>query len=236
MPQKEYATSVLDASTLQNITPILYRPPLPPCIFEPVIDMNLRSFRAASLLLLLLPVTGLGQQVVQRGPFNKPAQVLDETQQWTIPLLVSSDHDVEIYIPDVTSAEWLSRNYSDFLNRGSYTLTTFTLYKTLKACRANLVSWGQGDANHLDACADIGYRVRQLTVDPNQKSVQLLNAAMVDQSGQIDPSSVQQTAIFRTWDQLDETTQKAILKANDIITRQMKIYDARIHAPHGNTR
>jgi hypothetical protein len=201
-----------------------------------VIDMNLHFFRPAALFLLLLPVTSLGQQVVQRGPFNKPAQVLDETQQWSTPLLVSSDHDVEIYIPDVTSADWLSRNYPDFLNRGSYTLTTFTLYKTLKACRANLVSWGMGDADHLDACNSIGYRVRQLTVDPNQKSVQLLNAAMVDQSGQIDPSSTQQPSTFRTWDQLDETTQKAILKANDLVTQQMKIYDARIHAPHGNTR
>jgi len=198
--------------------------------------MNLHSFRAASLFLLLLPVTSLGQQVVQRGPFNKPAQVLDETQQWSTPLLVSSDHDVEIYIPDVTSADWLGRNYSDFINRGSYTLTTFPLYKNLKACRANLVNWGQGDANHLDACADIGYRVRQLLIDPNQKSVQLLNAAMVDQSGQIDPSSTQQPSTFRTWDQLDETTQKAILKTNDLVTQQMKIYDARIHAPHGNTR
>jgi len=198
--------------------------------------MSLHRFRTASLFLLLLPITSLGQQVVQRGPFGKPVQVLDETQQWTTPLLVSSDHDIEIYIPDVTSSDWLSRNYPDFQNRGSYTLTTFTLYKTLKACRANLVSWGQGDANHLDACVDIGYRVRQILVDPNQKSVQLLNAAMVDQSGEIDPSSVQQTSTFRTWDQLDDTTQKAILKANDLVTQQMKIYDARIHAPRRTTR
>ena len=198
--------------------------------------MSLHRFRTASLFLLLLPITSFGQQVVQRGPFGKPVQVLDETQQWTTPLLVSSDHDIEIYIPDVTSSDWLSRNYPDFQNRGSYTLTTFTLYKTLKACRANLVSWGQGDANHLDACVDIGYRVRQILVDPNQKSVQLLNAAMVDQSGEIDPSSVQQTSTFRTWDQLDDTTQKAILKANELVIQQMKIYDARIHAPRRTTR
>ena len=198
--------------------------------------MNLHRFRAASLLLLLLPITSLGQQVVQRGPFNKPAQVFDETQQWTTPLLVSSDHDVEIYIPDVTSADWLSRNYPDFQSRGNYTLTTFTLYKTLQACRANLVTWGMGDADHLDSCTSIGYRVRQLLIDPNQKSVELLNAAMVDQSGQIDPSSAQQSSTFRTWDQLDATTQKAILKANDLVTQQMRIYDARIHAPHNTTR
>jgi hypothetical protein len=193
---------------------------------------SFQTFRAALLLLLLLPALSFGQQVVQRGPFGKPLQVYDDTQQWTTPLLVSSDRDIEIYIPDVTATPWLSRNYADFQNHGTYTLSTFTLYKTVRACRANQVSWGMGDAAHLDACNDIGYRVRQLTIDPNQKSVQILMAAMVDQSGEIDSTSLQESSTFRTWDQLDDTTQKAILKANELVTRQMKIYDAKVHNDH----
>ncbi|RZU42972.1 hypothetical protein [Edaphobacter modestus] len=194
----------------------------------------LEVFRIASLLILLFPGMSFGQQVVQRGPFGKPTQVLDETQQWTIPLLVSSDRDVEIYIPDVTTTTWLSRNYSDFQNRGTYTLSTFTLYRTVNACRANQISWGMGDAAHLDACNDIGYRVRQIRIDPNQKSAQILMAAMVDQDGQIDPESVQEPSTFRTWDQLGATTQNAILKTNEIVTRQMRIYDAKIHNDHSH--
>jgi hypothetical protein len=181
-------------------------------------------FRIASLLLLLSPRMSFGQQVVQRGPFGKPTQVLDETEQWTIPLLVSSDREVEVYIPDVTTTTWLSR--------GTYTLSTFTLYKTVNACRANQISWGMGDAAHLDACNDIGYRVRQITIDPNQKSAQILMAAMVDLDGQIDPESVQEPSTFRTWDQLDTTTQRAILKTNEVVTRQMRIYDAKVHNDH----
>jgi hypothetical protein len=197
--------------------------------------MNLhrpRIFRAASLLLLLLPSTAISQQVIQRGPFGKPAQVLDDTQQWTTPLLVSSGRDLEIYIPDVTSSAWLSRNYSDFINRGTYTLSTFTLYKTVEACRANQVRWGSGDNAHLDACNDIKYRVSQITVDPNQRSVQLVSAAMVDQDGQIVPESTQDSSTFRTWDQLDPASQQAILKTNELVTRQMKIYDAKVHNDH----
>jgi hypothetical protein len=199
----------------------------------------LEVFRIASLLILLFPGMSFAQQVVQRGPFGKPTQVLDETQQWTIPLLVSSDRDVEIYTADVTTATWLSRNYSDFQNRGTYTLSMFTLYKTVNACRANQISWGMGDAAHLDACNDIGYRVRQITIDPNQKSVQILMAAMVDQDGEIDPESVQEPSTFRTWDQLDTTTQRAILKTNEVVTRQMRIYDAKVrndHSSHGAIR
>jgi hypothetical protein len=183
----------------------------------------------ACLLLLLLPVAARGQQVIQRGPFGKPAQVLDETQQWTIPLLVSSGRGLEIYIPDITSTAWLSRNYSDFINHGTYTLSTFTLYKTVEACRTNQIRWGMSDADHLDACNNIKYRARQILVDPNQKSVQLLSATMVDEEGQIVPESAQDSSIFRTWDQLDPAALQAILKTNEIVTRQMRIYDAKVH-------
>lgn len=187
-------------------------------------------------ILLLSPAFGFGQQIIQHGPFGKPEQVFDETQQWTTPLLVSSDSNVEIYIPDVTSSDWLSRNYPDFQNRGIYTLSIFSFYKSVRACRENFVSLGQGDTAHMDACPNIGYRVRQIVVDPNQKSVQLLYAAMVDQEGSVIPDFVQQSSIFRTWDQLDATTQKAILKTNDLVAQQMRRYDARLQSNHTNPR
>jgi hypothetical protein len=129
------------------------------------------SFIAVSASLIgLFPTTIFGQQIVQRGPLGRPAQVLDETQQWSTPLLVSSDHDVEIYLPDVSSPEWLRRNYTDFENKGQYVLSMFTFYRTTKACRANQIGWGYSDAAHLDACNDISYRLRQIAVDSHQKT------------------------------------------------------------------
>lgn len=187
--------------------------------------------RTASLIFLLFPTLGFCQQIIQRGPFGKPVQVFDETQQWTTPLLVSDDKSVEIYIPDVTATDWLGRNYPDFQNRGTYTLSIFSRYKSVQACRDNFVSLGQGDAAHMDTCTDIGYRVRQVTVDPNQKSVQLLFAAMVDLDGSIIPASAQQSSTFRTWDQLDATTQKALLKTDELVTQQMRRYDRRVQSP-----
>ncbi|WP_260706040.1 hypothetical protein [Edaphobacter flagellatus] len=204
--------------------------------------MDLRPSRTfkflqiASFTLLLFPSLAFGQQIIQRGPFGKPTQVFDETQQWTTPLLVSSDDKVEIYIPDVTATDWLARNYPDFQNQGTYTLSIYSMYKSVQACRENFVTLGQGDASHMDSCTDIGYRVRQVTVDLSQKSVQLLFAAMVDQDGTIIPASVQQSSTFRTWDQLDATTQKAIQKTNELVAQQMKRYDARIQSTHNPPR
>ena len=198
--------------------------------------MRLRSLAFIFVVLCSsgLPAqTQTGQQVVQRGPMGRPQEVLDETGQWTTPLLVAQDHDVEIYMPDVTSPDWLKRNYNDFRDRGTYTLSLFTFYRTPAACRTNQIQWGLGDAEHLNACVlGIGYRVRRARVDPHQKSVTLLMAAMVGQDGVLDASSIRDDGVFRTWDQLDPNTQAALAKANALITAQMAVYDQKIQSVH----
>ncbi len=193
--------------------------------------MQLRLLTSAAALVLSLPLitAAQAQQVVQRGALGTPSSVYDETEQWTTPILLASDHDVLIYMPDISNPEWLARNYSDYINRGTYTLSLFTFYKTPEACRANQLGWGLGDTGHLNACDSIGYRVRRALIDPPSKSVTLITAAMVDQNGNIDPSSVEDRSVFRTWDQLDVNTQKALAKADTFIKAQMKIYDNRQH-------
>jgi hypothetical protein len=195
------------------------------------VRLGIISRRSVSICLLLVSLHGaVGQQIVARGTFGKPAQVLDETGEWTTPLLLASDEDVKIYIPDITNPAWLSKYYPDFKDRGIYTLSLFTFYRTPEACRTNQIRWGLGDSAHLNACITIGYRVRRAIIDPHQKSATLLYAAMVDQSGAVDSTSVQGDREFRFWNQLDENTQTALEKANKLITEQMKIYDAKIQS------
>lgn len=183
------------------------------------------------LLLCLCTSTTQAQQLVQRGPFNKPVQVFDDTGQWTIPLLVASSDDVEMYIPDITAADWLNRNYQPYIDRGQYTISMFTLYKTPRACRTNQLQSGFSDAAHIDAClVTIRYRVRQALVDTRQKTVTLLTAAMLDQDGQMDPASVQHDTRTRTWAELDANSQTALDKTTQLVAKQMKIYDLRIKA------
>lgn len=187
--------------------------------------------RASQILLVMTGIsqaTAYGQQLIQRGPFGKPQQVMDETQQWTSPLLVFSGHDVDMYIPDVTSPAWLQRNYTSFEGKGQYVLSMFTAYRTPAACRANQTGWGLGDAAHLDACLDIGYRLRQASVDTQAKTVTLLEAAMIGQDGQIQPGSLRRPEVTRRWSELDPNTQEALEKATSLVTRQMKEYDLRM--------
>jgi hypothetical protein len=100
--------------------------------------MNWSGATGACLMLLCLSsIAAQGQQVIQRGAFGKPEQVLDDTGQWSTPLLVASDSDVQLYIPDVSNPDWLKKNYRDYIDRGTYIITMFTFYKTPTACRAN---------------------------------------------------------------------------------------------------
>ena len=130
--------------------------------------------------------------------------------------------------PDVSSPAWIARNYRDFEYKGLYVLSMFTFYKTPKACEANQIGWGYADAAHLNACIEIGYRVRQVTVDTTSMTVTLIMAAMIDQDGNIETDSTQRQAIVRRWIDLDANTQKALEKATEIITKQMNIYDAKV--------
>src|SRR5262249_15933125 len=153
-------------------------------------------------------------QVVERGAGGRPAQVLDETGEWTTPLLLFSDKDIQIYIPDVTSPEWLKRNYPDYHDRSFYTLTILTFYRTPGACRANQTAWGLASGQNLNDCISIGYRIRSAVIHPLEKSVTLLKAAMVDLKGAIIPASIQTDRVSRFWNQLDENSQAALKKAD----------------------
>jgi hypothetical protein len=190
-----------------------------------------RLLISASVLVsfaLLYSTCASGQQVVQRGPFGRPAQILDETREWTTPFLLASDHDIEMYMPDVSSPAWLDANYSSFMDKEQYVLSFFTFYRTTEACRANQVAWGFSDGAHLDACVDIGYRIRRALVDKHSKTVTLIMAAMVGQDGRVEPDSVQTESITKTWSDLDPNTQAALQKSAGIVTAQMKAYDRRV--------
>lgn len=170
--------------------------------------------------------------MVQRGALGTPAQLLDETGQWTTPLPVAGDAGETVYIPDVSSTPWLERNYPDFASKGVYTISVLTFYKRNSACRQDLVHWGFADAAHLDACIDIGYRLRHLQVDITQHTVTLLGANMVSQDGVLLPETVAGRNITRRWAELDPTAVAALDRTSKIVADQMLIYDHRLSRLH----
>ena len=179
-----------------------------------------------------LSVQASAQQVLQRGALGRPAQVMDETGQWTTPLPVASDTEVEMYAPDVSTADWLQRNYGPFFEKQQYRISFFTFYKSQRACRQNQIAWGFADQAHLEACVDIGYRLRQVLVDVGQKTVTLESAAMLSQDGLVVPDSGPLQPMSRTWAQLDPLSRKALEKTTEFVAEQEKSYDKRLNHGH----
>lgn len=185
-----------------------------------------------TLLAMGAATLSMGQQVVQRGALGVPSQVYDETQQWTNPIPVAGDPDQDVYIPDVSNTPWLERNYADFENKGVYTASFFTQYKKSRACRRDVTGWGLADAAHLDACIDIGYRVREISVDTLQKTVTLIFASMVSQDGLLLQDSTPMQHITRRWAELDPMAVGALTKTTQIVADQMAIYDRKMRGVH----
>jgi hypothetical protein len=174
-----------------------------------------------------------GTQVVQRGSGGAPSYILDDTQQWSVPVLVAQTEGVDLYVQDTSDPQWLARNYRDFIDKHQYVITTVTQYKRPSACRASQVQWGNSDAASINACSlDIAYRIHLLRVDAHLKTISVKMAAMVGHDGQMDPGSVQDQGLERNWTDLPADVQEGLQKTTETVAKQMKVYDARVQSVH----
>jgi hypothetical protein len=167
------------------------------------------------------------QQIVQVGALNIPTQVFTESGQWSslIPILSTSDRD--LYIEDVSNSAWLARNAASFLDRGQYTVTLVSFYKSRRPCRDDQIRAGFSDAAHVNACDGYRYRVSQIAVDAPQNTVTLLFSAMVFTGGTLDPTSIHRESRTRGFAELGADAQKALSEATKLVAKQSRIYAAR---------
>lgn len=193
---------------------------------------RVRRCALSAALLLSLTSAAAAQQVVQRGALGTPSQMLDETGNWSTPLPVGGDAAATVYIPDVSTTPWLQRNYADFSSRGVYHIAMLTFYRRNSACRQDLTRWGFADAAHLDACIDIGYRLRQLEVDITQHTLTLLGANMVSQDGVLLAEAAAPQSVTRRWADLDPAAFASLTQTNKIVADQMLAYDRRLSRLH----
>lgn len=167
------------------------------------------------------------QQVIQSGALNVPTDVLTRDNQWSALISVLSNSDEDVYIEDPSTTPWLGRNAQGFVDRGQYTITLVTFYKTVHACRADQIRAGFSDAAHVDACNDYRYRIRQVAVDAPQNTLTLLFSAMVFTGGTLDSASIVRESRTRGFNGLDADSQKAISDTTRLVGQQSHSYIAR---------
>jgi hypothetical protein len=167
------------------------------------------------------------QQIIQTGALNVPTAVLTPDSHWSSLLAILSSADRDVYIEDPSTDAWLARNATSFLDRGQYTITLVSFYKTRRACREDQVRAGFSDAAHVNACDNYRYRVSQIAIDSPQNSVTLLFSAMVLTGGTLDPSSIHRETRTRAFSELSADAQKALSDTTKLVAKQSRAYAAR---------
>lgn len=74
------------------------------------------------LLLTFAATTACAQNLdtVIAGPYGVPRLVQNEGKQWEVPIKVYEDSQVSIFVPDLTSPEWLAWHKDQFQSNGVY--------------------------------------------------------------------------------------------------------------------
>src|SRR5690349_6098256 len=127
---------------------------------------------AVLLVTLILTEIAEGQEggftQVVLGPFGTITAVKNEADRWTIPIRVYSDRDTEVYVPDITSAGWLSWNVESFRQSGTYLTKMFYRYKTSARCQS------VGGSRAKKVCEEIGYETDFVTVDTHKRTLKIM--------------------------------------------------------------
>jgi hypothetical protein len=136
---------------------------------------------------------------------------------------------MDIFIEDPSAETWLSRNAQAFLDRGQFTLTVVSFYKTPHPCHEDQIRSGFSDAAHIAACNNDRYSVRRISVDAPQNSVTLLYSALVSANGALDAATVYRETRTRGFAELGPDAQKALSEATKLVAQQVHSYAIRQH-------
>ena len=78
------------------------------------------SILAVSMLCVGQDTTSGGPDSIIAGPFGEPRMVMSEGGEWSYPIKVFANADVEAFVPDITSQGWISWHVAEFRRKGTY--------------------------------------------------------------------------------------------------------------------
>ena len=75
---------------------------------------------ALSMLCVSQDLTSGGPDSIIAGPFGEPQMVMSEGGQWSYPIRVFANADIETFVPDITSPGWVQWHVQEFREKGTY--------------------------------------------------------------------------------------------------------------------
>ena len=181
----------------------------------------MRFFTICALLALSISSSSYGQDTdfhqIMRGPFGRPLAVRDESGNWSVPILVYADSDVEMFVPDITGPGWLSWHVEAYRQSGQYTVPLYEYYKTDHLCPQKLPQSAHPELQHTDACKNLAYTKRQMTVYTRNQTVTVGPLLLMESDAFANP--LNETGSSKTFalSAIGPRTRKALAHASEIV-------------------
>jgi hypothetical protein len=179
---------------------------------------------AAGFWLLASPVSAFSQELLKLAPFGRPIAVMDEGDNWPIPISLYSDSDVEIFVPDITTEGWISWHVKQFRETGKYGVYVYAFYKNDQLCRRRIPAEHKTDPKWLQSCSALRYQRKLVEVDTRKSTVRVYSVLVMQKDAVANPMDQKVFNEVLPLAKFDYSQRQAYHRLSAIVTREMNEY------------
>ncbi len=155
---------------------------------------------------------------------GSPYLVAGSDDQWTIPLTVYRDANVQIFIPDITGDGWLFMNAGHYPENGMFEVDLFTRFISDDYRRSHICTreeWSKL-ANLNAICALIRYERSTILVDTKRRTVTTIIRAPADRTGEGILEVTYRGKVVSGFDSLASGEMEAIKRVTAMVERSVQ--------------
>jgi TonB family protein len=172
----------------------------------------------------LLP-PAFSQELLKLAPFGRPIAVMDDGDNWSIPISLYSDSEVEIFVPDITTEGWISWHVKQFRETGKYGVYVYAFYKNDQLCRRERIpAEHEMDPKWLEGCGALRYQRKLVEVDTRKNTVRVYSALVMQKDAVANPTNQKVFNEVFPLAKLDYSQRQAYQRLSGIVTREMNEY------------
>ncbi|MGB9237043.1 MAG: hypothetical protein WCC04_21755 [Terriglobales bacterium] len=172
----------------------------------------------------LLPFA-FSQELLKLAPFGRPIAVMDEADNWSIPISLYSDSEVEMFVPDITTEGWIAWHIKQFRETGKYGVYVYTFFKNDQFCRRERIpAEDKTDPKWLEGCSALRYQRKLLEVDTRKNTVRVYSVLVMQKDAVANPMNQKVFNVVFPLVKLDSSQRQAYHRLSAIVTREMNEY------------
>lgn len=172
-----------------------------------------------------IAVSAFSQELLKLAPFGRPIAVMDDGDNWSIPISLYSDSDVEIFVPDITTEGWISWHVKRFRETGKYGVYVYAFYKNDELCRRERIpAEHKTDPKWLQSCSALRYQRKLVEVDTRKNAVRVYSVLVMQKDAVANPMNQKVLNAVLPLAQFDYSQRQAYHRLSVIVTREMSAY------------